>query len=135
MSFAKSYLKTPGTYVTAVLSRLSIARERPGFVEMDAAMWRSFGTKENDLSDLAPGVKCPTLIVWGKQDPFVRAKTEGRRTRELLPHARYVELETGHVPFVERPEVFLDTVLPFLESIRGDTSTYHAHKAREETPR
>jgi pimeloyl-ACP methyl ester carboxylesterase len=122
MSFARLYLKTRGPEVLAVLSRLAIARERPGFIAMDAAMWRSFGTAAGDLSELAPAIRCPTLIVWGKHDPVLRAAVDGKRTRELLSHARYVELDTGHVPFVEKPDAFLAAVLPFLESSRYMTS-------------
>src|SRR5262249_19654277 len=58
MSFARSYLKTRGPEVMAALSRLAIARERPGFIAMDAAMWCSFGTAEGDLSDLATTIRC-----------------------------------------------------------------------------
>jgi pimeloyl-ACP methyl ester carboxylesterase len=121
MSFARSYLKTRGPEVTALLSRLATARERPGFIAMDAAMWRSFGTAEGDLAELAPAIRCSTLIVWGKHDPVLRAGIDGKRTRELLAHARYVELDTGHVPFVEKPDAFLATVLPFLEAARSSS--------------
>jgi pimeloyl-ACP methyl ester carboxylesterase len=119
MAFARSYLKVEGTRTTDLLARLATARTRPGFIEMDAAMWRSFGTADGDLTELAPAVRCPTLVVWGKRDPVLRAKAEGTRTRQLLPHARYVELDTGHVPFVERPEAFLEVVLPFLSGFLG----------------
>jgi pimeloyl-ACP methyl ester carboxylesterase len=118
MSFARSYLKARGPEVMALLSRLAIARERPGFIAMDAAMWRSFGTRENDLTGLAPAIRCPALIVWGKHDPVLRAGVDAKRMCDLLSHARYVEIDTGHVPFVEKPDAFLAAVLPFLESIR-----------------
>jgi pimeloyl-ACP methyl ester carboxylesterase len=64
-------------------------------------------------------VRCPTLIVWGARDPVLRARVAGERTRRHLPHAKYVELDTGHTPFVERPHAFLEAVLPFLEALRA----------------
>ncbi len=117
MAFARSYLavKSPGT--SSLLGRIAEGRKRPGFVEMDAAMWRSFGDAASDLSELAPRVRCPTMVGWGRRDPVLRPKVEGTRVRRLLPHAEYLELDTGHVPFVERPEAFLAGVLPFLQQM------------------
>jgi 3-oxoadipate enol-lactonase len=58
------------------------------------------------------------LIVWGKHDPVLRARVEGKMARHVLPNAGYVELGTGHVPFLEDPQAFLDVVLPFLDPLR-----------------
>jgi pimeloyl-ACP methyl ester carboxylesterase len=116
MAFARAYFKTRGPGVDRALARIAAARKRPGFVAMDAAMWRSFGAPESDLTDLAPDVTCPTLVVWGRRDPVLRAQVEGARTRALIPGAAYAELDTGHVPFVEDPRAFLDVVLPYLRA-------------------
>ena len=88
-------------------------------------MWRSFSAPSMDLSAEAAGCVCPTLLIWGRHDPVLSAKVAGRRAREALPHARYVELDTGHVPFVEDPPAFLEVLLPFLLGLslsgaRGD---------------
>jgi pimeloyl-ACP methyl ester carboxylesterase len=117
MQFARSYLKTPGPGRDAVLARLYTQRTRPGFIEMDAAMWRSFAAPANDLAPLVHQVRAPTLIVWGTHDPVLRARVEGKRMRQLLPHAQYAELGTGHAPFVEKPDAFLAAVSPFLASV------------------
>ncbi len=117
MAFARAYLKIPGPGVDAALARIAAQRLRPGFVEMDAAMWRSFGTPDADLTALASSVKCPTLIIWGKRDPVLRAHSDGKRVRRLLPHADYVELDTGHAPFLEAPAAFLSAVTPFLRTL------------------
>jgi pimeloyl-ACP methyl ester carboxylesterase len=117
MAFARAYLAMKNAGTAALLERIAEGRTRPGFVEMDAAMWRSFGDAGGDLSDLASAVRCKTLIVWGRRDPVLRARVEGGRVRRLLPEAEYLELDTGHVPFVERPEAFLQGVLPFLERV------------------
>ncbi len=118
MAFARGYLAVKNAGTAALLERIAAGRKRPGFVEMDAAMWRSFGDAGGDLSHLAPSVRCETLVVWGRRDPVLRARVEGARVRRLLPKAEYLELDTGHVPFVERPEAFLEGVLPFLDRAR-----------------
>jgi pimeloyl-ACP methyl ester carboxylesterase len=116
MRFAATYLRTKGPGRDAVLAKLAEHRERPGFIEMESAMWRSFGAPANNLAALARHVRVPTLIVWGKHDPVLLARLDGRRMQKLMPHARYVELATGHAPFVEKPEAFLAAITPFLEA-------------------
>lgn len=116
LAFAKSYLKTRGPGRARVLNVIARQRQRPGFIEMDAALWRSFGTVDNDMVSAASKVTVPTLIVWGKRDPVLPANGDGRRLRDLISHAKYAELDTGHVPFVENPRAFLDAVSPFLAS-------------------
>lgn len=115
-AFARAYLRVEGPNRDAVLARMVEQRKRPGFVKMDAAMWRSFGRPENDMRSEAPNVRAPTLVVWGTRDPVIRAKVEGKRCHELVPNSEYVELDTGHIPFVERPQEFLNVVMPFLWS-------------------
>jgi 3-oxoadipate enol-lactonase len=58
-------------------------------------------------------------VVWGRRDPVVRAAVDGAAVRAAIPHAEYVELDTGHAPFVEEPDAFLDAVLPFLASLHA----------------
>jgi pimeloyl-ACP methyl ester carboxylesterase len=120
LAFARNYLKVRGPAVDGVLERLAEARTRPGFIEMDAAMWRSFGTGATDFSGKVGGLACPTLVVWGKHDPVLRARVEGHRVRSELPHAAWVELDTGHAPFVERPNAFLAEVVPFLGGLPAE---------------
>jgi pimeloyl-ACP methyl ester carboxylesterase len=129
LPFARAYLKKQTSDVEASLTRMERALTRPAFVEMAAALWRSFGTAQNDLAEEARRIRCPTLIVWGKHDIVIRARVEGRRIREVLPHAGYVELDTGHVPFLEDPQAFLAATLPFLHALpatREDVGTPRA---------
>ncbi len=126
MAFARSYLKVPGAGVDAVLARLAEARKRPGFIEMDAALWRSFGTGATDLTGRGRELDVPALVVWGKHDPVIRKDVEGRRTRDELPNARWIELDSGHVPFVERPREFLAAVSPFLAGLQPARAEAHA---------
>jgi pimeloyl-ACP methyl ester carboxylesterase len=58
----------------------------------------------------------PTLLLWGERDRVVPVSV-ARRLCAVLPHA---ELQTvsgcGHMPFIERPDVFTEKLLRFLES-------------------
>jgi pimeloyl-ACP methyl ester carboxylesterase len=53
--------------------------------------WTRLATLQND-----------SLFVWGKQDKIVPIRF-ARHVEEVLPAARHVELDCGHVPQVERP--------------------------------
>ncbi|MDZ7877996.1 MAG: alpha/beta hydrolase [Saprospiraceae bacterium] len=60
----------------------------------------------NNLSDRLHEIKCPTLLVWGRNDsvtpPFVGAKFN-----ELIPQSHLVWVEEcGHAPMMEHPEKF-----------------------------
>lgn len=116
--FTRSYLKHRNAWTEAILERNQQARVRAGFLEMDAAMWRSFGAPDTDLSAEAHRIAAPTMVVWGARDPVLRASVEGRNTCARIPHASYAELDTGHVPFAEDPQGFLEKVLPFLLRLR-----------------
>lgn len=51
------------------------------------------------LAELAPD----SLFVWGRKDPLVPIAFM-RHVQEVLPQARHVELDGGHVPQLEAPE-------------------------------
>jgi len=58
--------------------------------------------------------RVPTLIVWGDLDVMVSYE-EVKRTMLDIPGATLNVMQgTGHVPFLERPEPFVDTLLNFL---------------------
>lgn len=117
MAFARSYLKRRNAHTDALLERMRARREDPAFIAMEAALWRSFGAPSSGLEARAAEITCPTLLVWGRRDPVIRAAVEGRRARALLPHAVWAEMDCGHVPFVEDPEGFLSAVEPFLREV------------------
>ena len=117
MAFARFYLKRRNEHVLAILERLRATLQRPEAVAVNAAVWRSFSKPGNDATAVASQVRCPVLLVWGRHDPVLPAAIDGRRARQLMPAARYVELDTGHVPFAEDPPAFLRELLPFLQSL------------------
>jgi pimeloyl-ACP methyl ester carboxylesterase len=60
------------------------------------------------------GVKVPTLIVWGKQDAIVPLNCAELYQRALVNSTLHVIDRCGHSPALEKPQQFLQVVLPFL---------------------
>jgi pimeloyl-ACP methyl ester carboxylesterase len=59
-------------------------------------------------------VKTPTLIVWGRQDALVPLNC-GELYHQAIHGSRLVIIEhCGHAPQVEKPQAFLNAVVPFL---------------------
>lgn len=55
-----------------------------------------------------------TAIIWGREDMAVQVDV-GHRCRDLLKPALYQEIpETGHGPYLEKPEVFNELLIGFL---------------------
>jgi pimeloyl-ACP methyl ester carboxylesterase len=113
-AFAASYLKKRNPHVAGILARIAAACHRDDYLAVETAIWRNFPRSGNDVTAEAARVTCPTLLVWGRHDPVSRARVEGRIAQRSMPHARYVEIDSGHVPFAEDPDAFLGAALPFL---------------------
>ena len=59
-------------------------------------------------------VKTPTLVIWGRQDAIVPLNC-GELYQQAMPDARLAVIEhCGHSPQIEKPQAFLDAVVPFL---------------------
>lgn len=72
----------------------------------------------HNLGDKLHQIKCPTLLIWGKQDsitpPFV-----GEKFNELIENSSLVFIdECGHAPMMEKPTIFNDNLQNFLEENR-----------------
>jgi 3-oxoadipate enol-lactonase len=103
----------------------------PTFVETHLAVYRGFrnmlmrtdadgyiGTcaalRDTDLTESVRAVQTDTLVMCGAQDPTTTPE-RGLGLASLLPKARYVEFaNAAHLPCVEQPERFTDTVMQFL---------------------
>src|SRR4029453_70099 len=58
--------------------------------------------------------KTPALIVWGRQDAIVPLNC-GELYQQAISGSRLVVIDhCGHLPQVEKPQAFLDAVVPFL---------------------
>jgi proline iminopeptidase len=76
------------------------------------SVWESLG--DFDVRSSLAGVRCPTLVVHGRQDPVPLASSDD------VAHALGTEVvvidDCGHVPYVEQPEALFAAVDPFLEA-------------------
>ena len=69
---------------------------------------------ERGLTKRAHRITMPTLVVWGESDRAV-PPAYAAAFRDLLPNATVALIpECGHIPQLERPDAFLDSVLGFL---------------------
>jgi pimeloyl-ACP methyl ester carboxylesterase len=74
----------------------------------------SLSSKLSNLSKLA----MPTLLLWGDQDR-ITPLWQGEKLKAVIPNSSLNVLRgLGHIPQIERPVQFNDSLLPFLEQIR-----------------
>ena len=66
-----------------------------------------------DMSEDYGKVACPTLVISARHD-LLRPPAMIEPIARAIPGARYVETESGHFMAVQTPELWLETVLPFL---------------------
>ena len=75
------------------------------------SVWESLG--DFDLRDALQGVRAPTLIVHGREDPIPVASSE--EIARALPNATLAVLDdSGHVPYVEARHALFASVRRFL---------------------
>lgn len=79
------------------------------------SVWESLG--HFDLLPRLARVRCPVLVLHGREDPIPLASSEA--AARALPDARLVVLDgSGHVPYVEAP----DALFAAIEGFLGDTA-------------
>jgi pimeloyl-ACP methyl ester carboxylesterase len=66
-----------------------------------------------DSGEVLAGTRVPALVLHGSSDEVVSPEA-GRYAADRLPNARQVTMNTGHAPFVERPEECGHHVAEFL---------------------
>lgn len=123
--FAEAYLKKRNAHTAAILARTEAGRKNPATVAADAAVWRSFLDPAHDLRARAKAITAPTLVISGKYDPVIRSDADAQTAANCIPGARLVVLETGHEPFAEDPDAFLNVVLPFLQEVTEQYAPSH----------
>ena len=70
---------------------------------------------EMDLSQQYGRIACPTLVIGCTYDTL-RPPPEVKSIAEQIPGAQYVEIASGHFMPHQTPELFIETVLPFLQT-------------------
>ena len=77
--------------------------------------------RDADLSDVAPSIEAPTLVVGGAEDGATPPDLV-RGLAEALPNARFELIEhAGHIPSIEQPAVLAATIDRFLEECDSPT--------------
>jgi pimeloyl-ACP methyl ester carboxylesterase len=113
--FPQMYLRVKNPHVQNILEKIR-ARKSPVAVKMFAAIWKSFLESEHNLLEAAKQISAPTLLAWGKHDPVIPMGV-GRLAQKAIPRSQLHLFATGHEPFAEAPEEFLQVVLPFLAGL------------------
>jgi len=74
-------------------------------------------TAKDQLHNVLPGIKVPTLLIWGNQDNITPPQV-GKLFNDLMPNAdlHYID-RCGHVPTQEQPEQVLQLINSFLQKI------------------
>jgi pimeloyl-ACP methyl ester carboxylesterase len=68
----------------------------------------------SDLAERLGEIAVPTLVVWGRRDPFVSVRWGQTLTRAIPGATLTVLAKGGHRPQMDDPAAFLDVVTPFL---------------------
>lgn len=69
---------------------------------------------EMDLTPLYGRIACPALVIGCVYDT-IRPPQEVEPIARQIPGATYIEAESGHFMPHQTPELFIETVLPFLQ--------------------
>lgn len=114
--FAGLYLHARNANTTSILERARNEQSHPIAHQINRAVWRSFGDPAHNLIQHAVGITQPTLLVFGKHDPVIKASSDGKIAAGSIRHATLAILPTGHLSFAESPDAFMARLLPFLQA-------------------
>lgn len=97
---------------TTLVQQTMQALRQSGAIEQAAHML--FDADEDAILSSLESIECPTLLVWGEQDPWhPRALIE--QYQAGMPHAQlHVQRNCGHAPHAEKSKEFNTAVLRFL---------------------
>ena len=111
----------PELAIEEALDEIMLMARKPGagaaFRQLRRSEYRWRGFRTNYLDRLSE-IRVPTLIVQGADDPLVPV-TSAERAHHRLRHSQLEIIPgCGHLPPIERPEVFNKLVCRFMESSR-----------------
>jgi pimeloyl-ACP methyl ester carboxylesterase len=110
-----SFIRHPTRIRTDFLYEITRGAGRQGFVPTLNALM------SYDFRERLPEIRCPTLIVWGRDDMLVPVEDADEFERLIENSRKVIFDDTGHSGMIERPRRFNDCIVEFLESPR-DTS-------------
>lgn len=68
----------------------------------------------DNVQDILPQIKIPTLVIWGKRDPLVPLALGELLSQSITGAKLVVFPRAGHIPMVDEPKQFNKEVLDFL---------------------
>jgi pimeloyl-ACP methyl ester carboxylesterase len=107
-----SVIRHPSWMRPDILHEIMPGSNAPAFMAaLDALL-------DYDFTDTLPEVRVPALLIWGREDMIVPV-ADADEFERLLPDSRKVIFdETGHVPMLERPGLFNDHLMEFVNERR-----------------
>ncbi|GIV34410.1 MAG: hydrolase [Chitinophagales bacterium] len=69
--------------------------------------------RQNADTSLIKNIRCPTLIVWGKQDRIIPVDHAYRFQRDIPRNKLIIYDDCGHIPMLEKTEQFYQDFLAF----------------------
>ncbi|RMD81161.1 MAG: alpha/beta fold hydrolase, partial [Chloroflexi bacterium] len=104
-------------------------RVTPALVETFSGPLRRYGAGSylkvsrefaNLVLDLQPGeIRMPTLLIWGAEDQSIPPSHAEIIKNRMIPDAEInIIPDSGHCPFDETPQEFLDILLPWVRRLR-----------------
>jgi pimeloyl-ACP methyl ester carboxylesterase len=102
----------PGTSPEVIERVLALAN--PNDIETVAAIWGA--TISDDVTDLAPLVRCPATVATGEHD-LTCTPEQGRAMAERLSTSLVMLPGIGHLPMVEDPAATARLVAEHLERV------------------
>ncbi len=109
--FTKEFREQTPVMVSATRQMIE-ATSAEGYVSCCAAL------RDSDLRDEIAGIRVPTLIISGSQDPAA-PPADGKYLAGKIPGAEYLELDAAHLSNVEKASEFTSGVVRFLTSRGG----------------
>jgi proline iminopeptidase len=91
-----------------------LALADPMDLRLDVAQMLTADLQRFDLTPELPKFRQPTLVITGRFDMNV-APSVAYKIHKMIPNSQFVVFEqSGHLPFFEEPEIFVQTVARFL---------------------
>jgi pimeloyl-ACP methyl ester carboxylesterase len=101
--------------VASGFSSLADTATRAAFLHTLRSVVGTTGQRINATNRLYLAAEMPTLLLWGENDPIIPAH-HARDAHERMPGSRLVTFAgSGHMPHLDQPVRFSDTVLDFIE--------------------
>jgi 3-oxoadipate enol-lactonase len=91
---------------------------RVSLPDLDGFRAAAEACRHHDTDDRLQQIRQPVLVVSGSSDILIRPELS-RQVADRIADARFVAMDTGHMPFWERPEEWVDLVTSWLEKRVG----------------